>query len=244
MGNNDLPEPLREAARRAAEAVANSPSMRALREQIAETARVPNQQCVDAFARQQAAMSLRWSQRATEAMAPALEARRTAINEALERFGLTARQRLAESLQRSISFDATALQGILENLDALHHLNQDARAAAAIALEQSYATAEAGTADEVSEELITSFEETARDFAATDGSSLPPKTQRTLFIWFCGILVFLALMQAVLSSEAAKELLEDASLITPVAGGAMLAAGKAWDRVMGRLEDDEDTTPE
>nr|WTB35158.1 hypothetical protein OG781_41990 [Streptomyces sp. NBC_00830] len=153
---------------------------------------------------------------------------------------LAALRSVADSLT-GFSFDTTGLERILGNLDALRQLNLDARAAAARILEESYATAEAGTAsDEVPEELLTTLEESARSFAATESGLLPDKAQRTAFIWFIGITVFLALMQAAVSSEAAKEMIENSSSITPVAAVAMLAAGRSWDRVKGsRAEDDE-----
>lgn len=43
-----------------------------------------------------------------------------------------------------------------------------------------------GTADDVPDDLVTGFEETAPDFASANAGILPPKMQRALFIYFCG----------------------------------------------------------
>ncbi|MER7050051.1 hypothetical protein [Streptomyces jumonjinensis] len=73
---------------------------------------------------------------------------------------------------------------------------------------------------------------------------LSRQDQRSIFVWFLGILAFLYLMQATLTSEAADELIEDASNVTGFAMMTMLAAGTLWDRLHPPSEQDQETTPE
>ncbi|WP_329167525.1 hypothetical protein OHB49_45650 (plasmid) [Streptomyces sp. NBC_01717] len=211
MTDDQSSDALQISSRRAAEALADSPGMRRIREQVAAMATRSIQPFAEALARH-------WS---------------PSLNAQLEAIAADARRSVADSLT-GFSFD------ILQNSDALRQLNLDARAAAARILEESYASAESGTASsEVPEELLATIEESARSFAESESGLLPDKAQRSAFIWFIGIMVFLALMQAAVSSEAAKEMIENSASITPVAAAAMLAAGRSWDRVNGRAEDDE-----
>jgi hypothetical protein len=52
-----------------------------------------------------------------------------------------------------------------------------------------------GTADDVPDDLVTGFEETAPDFASANAGILPPKMQRALFIYFCGCFVLSTVRQ-------------------------------------------------
>ncbi|MEV2198276.1 hypothetical protein AB0I02_45965 [Streptomyces phaeochromogenes] len=71
---------------------------------------------------------------------------------------------------------------------------------------------------------------------------MSPEAQRNAFVWFCGVIVFLWLMQVMVTSEAAKELIEDAATVVTPTALAMLVAGKGWDRVFtpAREEDAAD----
>jgi hypothetical protein len=105
---------------------------------------------------------------------------------------------------------------------------------------------DAAEPDDVPDHMLDELSQAARAFAQGQPATLSWDTKRTLFMWFWGVLVFPALMQAQVQSEAVKELMEDADATAPYVGAAMAVAAYAWSRTQHRpdAEDyDEDRTP-
>ncbi|QIK04755.1 hypothetical protein G7Z12_00335 [Streptomyces sp. ID38640] len=97
--------------------------------------------------------------------------------------------------------------------------------------------------DDVPDEMLDELSQAARAFADGQPATLSWETKRTLFVWFWGVLVFLALMQAQVQSEAVKELMEDAAAVAPYAGATVTVAAAAWNRTQpnpGQEEGNED----
>ncbi|MGQ4482636.1 hypothetical protein [Streptomyces sp. SAS_276] len=103
---------------------------------------------------------------------------------------------------------------------------------------------EAGEPDDVPNDMFDELSQAARAFAQGQPATLSWETKRTLFIWFWGVLVFLALMQVQVQSEAVKELMEDAGATAPYVGAAAVVAAYVWNRTQPKPDDeDEDRIP-
>jgi hypothetical protein len=124
-------------------------------------------------------------------------------------------------------------------LDAWQALDLEQRTAVAQALDDSHQAAADGSDTDVPEDLIAGLEETARDFASAQTGPLSPTLQRQLFVYCCGLLVLMVLMQASFTSDTADAVIDKTSTLMPAAGAVMLAAGAAWDRYVRRPEDDD-----
>lgn len=84
-----------------------------------------------------------------------------------------------------------------------------------------------------------------RAFAVREGRGLSWEAKKRLFLWFVGATLLCALVQAMVASEAAKELLEDGSTALTYVMPALAAASVGWDRLMPRPEEaDEDAETE
>lgn len=81
-------------------------------------------------------------------------------------------------------------------------------------------------------------------FVAAEGVGLSWEMQRRLFQAFVLLAVFGALMTAVVSSETASGLLEDAAVPSTVATAALLAANRKWDEKFPRPEGDAEAGPD
>lgn len=99
--------------------------------------------------------------------------------------------------------------------------------------------------DDLEEDIdndLEELEEPARQFIREQGP-LSWTEQRRLFAFFVMAFFFIVLMTAVVESEAAKELGEDATLVWPAAALAGAVAHKHWEKIMprppGEEEDDE-----
>ncbi|MEV6056547.1 hypothetical protein [Streptomyces sp. NPDC052107] len=138
------------------------------------------------------------------------------------------------------AFTVGDLDRLLNGLDAWRGLSNAQRVEAADLLGEAYESAATDATAEAPEELVEGFEETARAFVSSDAGFLPPKVQRALFVYFCGCLVLVALMQASFTSEAVDAVIGKTMDYLPAAGAAMYAAGKAFDRYAGHHSDNED----
>ncbi|MGW0792891.1 hypothetical protein ACWD04_32960 [Streptomyces sp. NPDC002911] len=77
-------------------------------------------------------------------------------------------------------------------------------------------------------------------FVAAEGQGLSWEAQRRLLAWFVGLAVFGVLMQAIVMSDAVKDLFEDAAVPASIAAMAMMATRQEWDRKNPR-PDGQDT---
>ncbi|MFD7867355.1 hypothetical protein [Streptomyces sp. NPDC059783] len=82
--------------------------------------------------------------------------------------------------------------------------------------------------------------EAGRAFVAQEGRGLSWEAKKRLFLLFVGATLLLALVQAMVVNEAAKELLEDGSTALAYVVPALAAASVGWDRVMPRPEDPDE----
>lgn len=98
--------------------------------------------------------------------------------------------------------------------------------------------------EDVSPELLDTLTDSAASFADAQPSGMSWETKRTLFLWFWGILVFSALMQAQVQSDPVKELIEDASGAMLIVGPTVAVAAYAWNKTHPNpdREDDEGST--
>jgi hypothetical protein len=216
--------------------------MRAAREAIARYRADQQTRLGSRAALQADRMGHQWARHITEALAPGEAARRAMVEQAMKQWGSSTIARLTEAAQAAqarMRFDTPALDRMLGELAQWQLLDLEQRANAAHVLEESYEAAAAGTSTEVPEEMVAGLEEPARDFVSSEAGFLPAKVQRSLFIYFCGLLVIIALMQASFTSDTADAVLGKGAEYAPYAAMVMLAAGTAWDRY-GRRPDDED----
>lgn len=88
--------------------------------------------------------------------------------------------------------------------------------------------------------LLVLFLETAREFAASEAGLIPVNMRRKAFIWFVGALVLMALMHLSFTNDTADAVLSKGIELSPLAVGAMYAAGTAWDRYVRRPEDGDE----
>jgi hypothetical protein len=238
-------EAFHETIRRVAAVIADGPAMQGVRRHIAEYQAAQAQQLTgisEAINRREQERAARFSQQIAQAVLPGIEQRRALINQAMDAYGRSVREYVARQGQLSYSFDTTGLERMLAALDANRIVAAETRQRTARLLADAYDAADTGTAtdDDVSEDLVAELEEAARDFAARQGGGLSPKAQRSAFIWFWGIIIFLSLMQAAFTNDAVKEIIDESACLAPYAGVAMMAAGKAWDRCSGQPESGDD----
>ncbi|MGV2914752.1 hypothetical protein [Streptomyces alfalfae] len=96
--------------------------------------------------------------------------------------------------------------------------------------------------DDLEEDIdndLEGLEEPARQFIREQGP-LSWTEQRRLFAFFVMAFFFIVLMTAVVESEAAKELGEDAALVWPAAALAGVVAHKHWEKISPRPPGEEE----
>ncbi|MER5201280.1 hypothetical protein ACWD3J_48190 [Streptomyces sp. NPDC002755] len=179
--------------------------------------------------------------RETEA---AQEARRSLLAEAVEQWTPRIREAALASGQFSalstgaLARVATQMQtsGIGHLLDdsvAERELSQVQRSAAVAVVEEAYSAAGTVPEEDTPEEMVAEFAEQAQEFARVSPGSLSPAVQKQLFMYFCGLLVLFAMMQASFTSDTADAVMGKAIEYSTVAVLVMAAAGKGWDRCRG-----------
>lgn len=159
------------------------------------------------------------------------------IDQALQAVSRTAAQQMQDALS---SIDMTGLARLLQDAQAVQ-LTDAQWVSASRVLDDAYRSAEAGTADDVPDDLVAGLADTAQTFASShEGLGfLTPERQRQLFAYFCGLLLLAALMQASFTSETADAVIEKTIAYSPAFVLAVAAAGKAWDKYVRRPEDEE-----
>lgn len=129
-------------------------------------------------------------------------------------------------------------------MGAWQQLGEGDRASATAVLETTFEQATSDPSAEAPEEMVSGLEETVREFESSQAGLIPRRMQRALFVYFCGLLVIVALMQASFTSDTTDAVLGKGSELAPYAGLAMMAAGSAWDKYARRPEDNEDQDDE
>ncbi|MFH8709548.1 hypothetical protein [Streptomyces rubrogriseus] len=228
-----------DAVQRAAEALSGSDSMQAVLE---STNHVANSQAVvlnTAINAQTEMLGQDWADHVSHAWDAAETTWHDHVAEASEALSRSTQQHLNALAQISLTFDITGLDRMFAGLDAWQALDLEQRTAVTRALDDSHQDAADGSDTAASEDLIAGLEETARDFASAQTGPLSSTLQRQLFVYCCGLLVLMVLMQASFTSDTADAVIDKTSTLMPAAGAVMLAAGAAWDRYVRRPEDDD-----
>ncbi|MGW5306037.1 hypothetical protein ACWERF_19140 [Streptomyces griseoluteus] len=182
-----------------------------------------------------------WARYVREVLAPAEEERRRVVRQAMEQWTTGFRAAyLASARQQSVlagaaaraalRMDTSGLSRLLRDVETWQALTEQQRTATLAAVERAY---EGASDDDVTEDMVTDLEETARAFAASETEYLPIEVSRQAFVLFVGTLVLLAMMTLSFSSDTADAVMGKAIEYSPAVGVAMFAAGRAWDRYTG-----------
>lgn len=246
----EIPE-LQMRALREAAALAASPSVQAAQQAIARL-NAEHQAQIRMTIAPIARLQENWARYVQDVIAPAEEARRAIVRQAATQWGesfrafyaVYAQQQLdlSRALARaSLSFDTTGLDRMLRDMEAWRRLAEEQRAAAVSVVEEAYETTDER---DVPEDLVAGLQGTVRDFAAAEAEYLPIEVQRRAFTLFVGTVVLLLLMQLSFTNDTAEAVMSTALEVGPVAGMAMLAAGKAWDRYSGDAQGGDEAEQE
>ncbi|MFF7048227.1 hypothetical protein ACFY94_07690 [Streptomyces griseorubiginosus] len=235
MSTPELPPSMLEAVRKLAAYSAQPIAQQALdRIAVAQRIRVN-----DALVRQQRFMGQRLAEQVAAALAPGQVMREQAVRDFQNTLNRSWSEKLAQVAVSQLRFDTGELDRALGQLAAWQQLDEGDRQTAADVLEEAFEQATSDSVGEAPEEMVSSLQETISEFEATHAGVIPRRMQRAVFVYFVGLLVIVALMQASFTSDTADELLGKGSELAPYAGVAMLAAGSAWDKYGRRPEDEE-----
>nr|BAK19802.1 hypothetical protein [Streptomyces rochei] len=244
MSTSDAPEPLLEFTRRASLAVSQvNPQINPLATALETFGRALAGQAAalnTVIEAQQRQLGQQWAERIGQTLARALPSVQVDIDRALEALARFVAGQAEVLRHAEFTLDTSGLDHAFQDLEAWRSLDSGQRTAAARLLDGSYRRADRGQAEEVPDELVAELEETARDFARTQSGLLSPERQRQLFVYFCGLLVLVALLQASFTSDAADAVIDKTISFSPAAVLAMAAAGKAWDLFAPRRPEDND----
>lgn len=159
------------------------------------------------------------------------------LSDRLAQVSLDVTQTLGRALDgMDVSIDPAALNPLLDSLSTLdigRLLTREQRDQAADAV-RTAATA-ADSADDV---LPDDLAAVVRGITAADVGDLPLTVNRQTFRLFFATVVLFSLMTLAFSNESADGVVGKALELSPLAGLAMMAAGKLWDRINGEQEDD------
>jgi hypothetical protein len=240
MATSNLPQPLLDSLQRAILAMSQLDPMREALDALGRAAAEQALSINRSVEEQQRRLGRQWAERINQTLAASLPSWQADINSAVEALGRTAAQQLRDLQRLEVTFDTTGLSRMLQDVEAWRALDAEQQTATAQALDDAYHSADTAHPDDVPDDLITGLEESARDFASAQGGLLTPERQRQLFVYFCGLVVLLALMQASFTSETADAVIEKTITLAPAAILTMAAAGTAWDRIMPRRPEDEE----
>jgi hypothetical protein len=241
MPNPDPPLSLTAAIQRLSENLSQISTLEAARQAMDHLQAPQQARIAAAIAIQQENRLEQWSRQITALLAPGAAMRQAAATGAFSQLGRMTEAFLASSPLTRFRLDTPGLDRLLGELEGWQTLGRPERDAVAEVLEASYETA-TSTDPDVPDDLVSGLEETARNFALAQDGFLSPERQRQLFVYVCGLLMLLALMQASFTSKTADALIEKTITLSPAALLTMAAAGKAWDRFMPRPEGTGDDT--
>ncbi|QLJ06765.1 hypothetical protein HZZ00_37690 (plasmid) [Streptomyces sp. NEAU-sy36] len=222
-------------------ALGDGPTLRQLREAITAPGPAAISQ-IAALAGQGERQRQSWNRFLAEAVRAQDTSRRLLRDTVMHQWGNAAAMRLLQSAaptRRTLTTEDVVQ--VLRDMDAWRGMPPAQQLAAFTVVDETYGSAAVQDDEQVPDELVDEFEDTARTFLSSNAGLLPPKMQRTLFVYFCGLIVLVALMQASFTSDAVDAVLGKAADFAPFAGAAMLAAGKAFDRYTGNQNDEDDT---
>lgn len=242
MSSSDLPQPAHDAVQKAVAAITQ---LDPLRNALVSIDRVAQQQTGDlgqSIAAAEKRLGQQWAEQINQALST--EALFQRINDAMDVLARDALQQVQAFQRIDLSLDMSGLDRVLQDVGAWHALDAEQRASATHVLDDVYQVAQSRSEDEIPDDLIVELAETAQTFAASQDGLLTPERQRQLFVYFCGLLVLLALMQASFTSEQVDAVIEKTIALSPAAVLAMAAAGKSWDKFVRRPENEETVTDE
>ncbi|MGV9278023.1 hypothetical protein [Streptomyces griseosporeus] len=187
-----------------------------------------------------ARFSDQWTRYMREVLARNDEHRRAMVRHAMNQWthgirtaAAAAQQQTAlnsAALRATASLDTTGLSRLLRDVDEWRILTDQQRSTALAAIQRAYGTTRE---EEVSEDLVTELEDTVHDFISADTEYLPISVSRQNFILFIGTIVLISLMTLAFTSDMADGVMGKTLELSGVAGLAMVAAGKAFDRYSG-----------
>ncbi|MFJ4473201.1 hypothetical protein ACIP2X_37705 [Streptomyces sp. NPDC089424] len=186
-----------------------------------------------------------WERFVRQTLLPAEEERRRIARQALGRWAqdwqatwtAAQRQNLAAAriaAQAAVDVDTSGLTRLLRDMASWQTLTEQQRAEAAAVVEETYETTPAA---DVPDDLVTEMEDAVRDFTAGDVEYVPIEVRRHSFTMFIGITVLMTLMTVAFTSDTADAVMIKAIELSAVAGIAMVAAGKAFDRYTGKEDE-------
>ncbi|MGW8557499.1 hypothetical protein [Streptomyces tubercidicus] len=217
------PDPSQELARQVGERLAANPAvMEGFRCLTAELAALQNTQRAQLF---------RFGEYCARVLAPALQAHNEQVSSAMNSWAARLVRNMAvHSPQFQFDVSRLDIDAVLASpFDALP-AQQREWARHVVGEATARVDLDAPELDDVPDEMLDELSQAARAFADGQPATLSWETKRILFVWFWGVLVFLALMQAQVQNKAAKELMEDAAAATPYVAATMAAASAAWKR--------------
>jgi hypothetical protein len=237
MSSSELPQPMLDAAQRAAVAVSQLEPMRAAIEAVGRVAAEQATALSAVIAAQDQRLGRHWAEQVTQALASAEMIWRPQVYRAAEAVARTVQQHRQALDRMELSFDVTGLARVLHDMEEWRALTDQQRAAAIAATQEAWAAA---SEDDVPQDLMAELEGTVRDLVETETEFLPLEVSRQTFALFVGAVVLLSLMTVSFSSDTADGVLTKAVELSLLAGIAMAAAGKFWDRCNGVEDGNED----
>ncbi|MFC7841872.1 hypothetical protein [Streptomyces sp. NPDC057382] len=96
------------------------------------------------------------------------------------------------------------------------------------------------TQQEPTEEEVAALADAVRDFTSSQAGFIPRRWQMQAFVYFCGLVWVLALMQVSFQSETADAFLDEFAEKLPFAAPVVYAAHLAWKRYASGPEDEDD----
>ncbi|MFE7156951.1 hypothetical protein [Streptomyces sp. NPDC057636] len=239
MSHTSHPDPEQELVRRLGERLADPATLESYSRLFSGLA---------AYQSTQRAQLIRFGEYFARAVGPALQAQNDQIASAMSNWATRMVRNMAVHAPQ-FQLDAAQLRIDTALVSPFDALPADEREWARRVVEEATAGVDpdAGEPDGVPNDMLDELSQAARAFAQGQPATLSWETKRTLFMWFWGVLVFLALMQAQVQSESVKELMEDAGATAPYVAAAVAVAAYAWNRTQPKPdaenEDDEDRTP-
>ncbi|MFD7462806.1 MULTISPECIES: hypothetical protein [unclassified Streptomyces] len=106
-------------------------------------------------------------------------------------------------------------------------------------LDEAYQAA-ASARQEPTEEQVAALAATVREFTSSQTEFIPRRWQKQAFVYFCGLVTLLALMQVSFQSETTDAVLDEFAEKLPLIAPVVYVAHRAWERYARRPGDDTD----
>lgn len=238
MSSSDLPQPLPDAAQRAAAAISQWEPVRDAVDSLGRSAQYQARDLNAYLAEVDARLGQQLAERMQQALAEPQSAWLAGVEVTVQRLAAMVEEQMEGLRRLTLSLDTTGLNRMLESVAAWRVLTDEQRTTAVSVVEDAYRSADAAA---VSDVMVAELEDTARQFG--EGGSLdylPIEVRRQSFVLFVGTVGLLALMTLSFSNDTADEFMSKALEIMPAVGIAALAAGWAWDRNNGVGPDREE----